>query len=612
MFRRTAFALSLCAALLSAQGRRGQQQPAGDPDGIDNGLRGGGVQTMKQLVRGTEYAATSMMPQATLAAEHVLRSGGNAFDAIVAGQAVLGVVQPNMNGMGSDAVLLVYDAKAKKAWSINAEGTAPKLATIDWYKKNKDGKIPTNDSLLSGTVPGVVDAWYILLSRWGTKTFGELLAPAIEMAEKGMPVTRSFNSPALMKWPSSAATYRPPNGTRWNDNEVFKNPDLARTFRRLVEAEKAAGGNREAGLKAARDRFYKGDIAREMAKFSEENGGLFRYEDFASYTAKVEDPVSTTYRGYTVYKNASSSQGPAELFALNILEGFDLKKMGHNSADYIHTSVEALKLAMADRDTYLGDMDFIKIPYQGLLSKEYAAARRKMIDPAKSSLDFRPGDVQPFMPSWPTDTRPRDVNLRGNADHEGDTSYIATVDHDRNMISFTPSLHSAFGTKVVIAGLGFIFNCRGDYYSLVPGHANALEPGKRPRSTLQGTLVMKDGKPYMVTGSPGADDQVMRTMQTLLNMIDFGMNMQQAIEAARWSTRSFPASPFPHTMYPGDLALESRIPDAVKTELEKRGHKVTMRGPWSLNDSAGIVIDPVTGTVSAAADPRTSALALAW
>jgi gamma-glutamyltranspeptidase/glutathione hydrolase len=613
MFRKSAFALSLCAVLVCAQNRRaGQQQQSADPDGVDNALRGGANQTMKQLVRGTEYAATSMMPQATLAAEHVLRSGGNAFDAVVAGQAVLGVVQPNMNGMGSDAVLLVYDAKAKKVWSINAEGTAPKLATIDWYKKNKDGKIPVNDTLLSGTVPGVVDAWYILLSRWGTKTFSELLAPAIEMAEKGMPVTRAFNSVPLMKWPSSAAVYRPPDGTRWNDNEVFKNPDLASTFRRLIEAEKTAGGNREAGLKAARDRFYKGDIAREMAKFSEENGGLFRYEDFASYTAKVEEPVSTSYRGYTVYKNASSSQGPAELFALNILEGYDLKKMGHNSADYIHTSVEALKLAMADRDTYLGDMDFIKIPYEGLLSKEYAAARRKLIDPAKSSLDFRPGDVTAYMPTWPTDTRPRDVNLRGNADHEGDTSYIATVDHDRNMISFTPSLHSAFGTKVVIAGLGFIFNCRGDYYSLVPGHANALEPGKRPRSTLQGTLVMKDGKPYMVTGSPGADDQIMRTMQTLLNMIDFGMNMQQAIEAARWSTRSFPASPFPHTMYPGDLALEGRITDAVKTELEHRGHKVQMRGPWSLNDSAGIVIDPVTGTVSAAADPRTSALALAW
>src|SRR5262249_30967684 len=396
-----------------------------------------------------------------------------------------------------------------------------------------------------------------------------------------------------MKWPSSVAVYRPPDGTRWNDNEVFKNPDLARTFRRLVEAEKSAGGNREAGLKAARDRFYKGDIAREIAKFSEENGGLFRYEDFAGYTAKVEEPVSTTYRGYTVYKNPSASQGPAELLALNILEGYDLKKMGHNSADYIHTSVEALKLAMADRDTYLGDMDFIRIPYNGLLSKDYAAERRKLIDASKASGDFRPGDVTAYAGAdYKPVERPRDVNLRGNADHTGDTSYISVVDRDRNMITFTPSLHSAFGSKVVVGNLGFIFNCRGDYYSLVPGHANALEPGKRPRSTLNGTLVMKDGKPFLITGSPGGDDQCMRTMQTLMNIVDFGMNMQQAIEAPRWSTRSFPASPFPHTMYPNDLLLESRIADAIKDDLVRRGHKVSMRGPWSLNDSAGILIEP--------------------
>ena len=570
-------------------------------------------QTMKQLVRGTDYAAASMMPQATLTAERVLRAGGNAFDAIVAGQAVLGVVQPNMNGLGSDATLLIYDAKAHKVWSVNAEGTAPKLATIEWYKAHKDGKIPTNDTLLSATVPGVVDAWYIMLSRWGTKTFDELLQPAIEIAERGVPMGRTLNSRALLKYPTSAAVYAPPDGQSWKDGDVWKNPDLARTFRRLVEAEQqAASKGRQAALKAARDRFYKGDIAREMAQFSEENGGLFRYEDFAEYTAKLEEPVSTTYRGYTIYKNASATQGPAELFALNILEGYDLKKMGLNSADYIHTSVEAMKLAMADRDTYLGDMDFIQIPYTGLLSKEYAAERRKLIDAAKASLEFRPGDVTPYAGSGYTPANyPRDVDIAGNASHDGDTSYIAVVDRDRNMISFTPSLHSAFGSKIVIGKLGFIFNCRGDYYSLVPGHANALAPGKRPRSTLQGTLVLKDGKPFLVTGSPGADDQCMRTIQTLLNMVDFGMNLQQAIEAPRWSTRSFPASPFPHTMRPGDLLLEGRIPDAVKDELARRGHKVTMRGPWSLNDSAGILVEP-NGTLSAAADPRTSAMALAW
>lgn len=569
-------------------------------------------QTMKTLVRGSDYAVASMAPLATLTAEHILQSGGNAFDAIVGGQAVLGLVQPSANGLGSDAQILIYDARSKKVFSLNAEGTAPKLATIDWYRTHEGNKIPTNDSLLSGTVPGLVDAWYILLSRWGTKTFAEVLQPAIELAERGVPMGRSLNSMSLQKYPTTARLYAP-NGKVWTDGELWKNPDLARTFRRLVAAEKEASPQgREAGLKAARDLFYKGSIAREMAAFSEENGGLFRYEDFANYSAELEEPVSVTYRGYTVYKNASATQGPAELIALKLLEAYDLKGMGLNSADYIHTSAEAMKLAMADRDTYMGDTDFIKVPWKGLLSSDYAAQRRKLIDPAVASVDFRPGDVGRFAPGFQVVDRPRDVTTRGNADHTGDTSYIATVDRQRNMVSFTPSLHSAFGTKVVMGNLGFPFNCRGDYFSLVPGHANALEPGKRPRSTLQSTLVLKDGQPFLVTGSPGGDDQCMRTMQTLLNIIEFDMNAQQAIEAPRWATRSFPASPFPHTMYPGDLSLEGRISDSVRSELARRGHKVNMRGPWSMNDSAAIVVDPATGTVSAAADPRSTVMALAW
>jgi len=598
--------LPLVLAVSAAMAQTPRSRPAAD--GGDEEQRPRAGQTMKPIARGTHYAVASMMPQATIAAEHVLAAGGNAFDAIVAGQAVLGIVHPESNGVGSDAVLLIYDAKGKKVWSLNAEGTAPKLATIDWYRKNQAGTIPTNDTLLSATVPGVVDAWYILLSKWGTRTFGELLQPAIELCEGGVPMGPALNNAQIHKYSTGKRLFAPPNGDRWAAGDVWRNPDLARTFRRLIEAEKAAASQgREAGLKAARDRFYKGDIAREMARFSEENGGLFRYEDFANYTAKLEEPVSTTYRGYTVYKNASSSQGPAELFALNILEGYDLKKMGLNSADYIHTEAEAIKLAMADRDTYLGDTDFIMVPYSRLLSKEYAAERRKLIDSAKASLEFRPGNAGDGGLE-----RPRDVNTGGTGDHAGDTSYITTVDRDRNMISFTPSLHSSFGSKIVMGGLGFILNCRGDYYSLVEGHANALAPGKRPRSTLQGTLVLKDGQPFLVTGTPGGDNQAINTMQTLVNIVDFAMNLQEAIEAPRWTTRSFPASPFPHTMYPGDLSFESRIPATVKGELEKRGHKVEIKAPWSMNSSAGIVVDIQRGTVAAGADPRTSATALAW
>ena len=574
------------------------------------------MQTMRPVVRGTHFAVTSMKPEASMAAEAVLRAGGNAFDAIVAGQAVLGLADYSMNGIGSDAVLLIYDSRDKKVYSLNAEGTAPKLATIDWYKKNQNGKIPVNDSLLSGTVPGVVDAWYIMLDRWGTKTFAELLQPAIEMAENGYPLSdglaRGFNTAKLRKYPSSVKLFNL-DGPPHQGGEVFKNPDVARTLRKLVEAERQnAGKGRHEALKAARDRFYKGDIAQAMAKFSEENGGLFRYEDFANYTAKVETPVSVNYRGYQIYKNPSASQGPAELFALNMLEGYDLKAMGLNSADYIHTCIEVMKLAFSDRDKYLGDMDFIKIPYEGLLSKEYAAERRKLVDPAKASLEYRPGVAEKFMKGMEILDRPVDINYRDRADHTGDTSYIAVVDKDHNMISFTPSLHSSFGTGVVMGDLGFIFNCRGDYYSLVPGHANALEPGKRPRSTLQGTLVMKDGQPLMVLGSPGGDDQCMRTIQTLLNMVDFGMNVQQAIEAPRWATTSFPSSPFPHTMYPGRMSLEERIPEAVRNELIKRGHILSVSGPWSMGSNGAIVLDPKTGVLHAGADPRVDAYALAW
>ena len=570
--------------------------------------------TMRPVIRGRQAAVTSMKPEATDAARRILQAGGNAFDAAVAGQAALAVTDFPSNGVGSDAVILLYDAKARQVVSINAEPRAPKLATIDWYQKNNGGKLPNSDGLLAGGIPGVVDAWYLLLDRWGTMTFEQVLQPAIQLAEEGFPLSERLaraiaGTRKIRQYPSTMRVYMP-SGQPPQAGDILKNVDLARTLRKLVEAEKsAASKGRKEALKAARDRFYKGDIAREMAKFSEENGGLFRYEDFAEYTAKIETPVSIDYRGYRVYKNPSASQGPAELVALNLIEGYDVKKMGLNSPDYIHTSIEAIKLAMADREKYMGDMDFIKIPYDALLSKDYARERRKLIAPERASLELRPGS--PLPKTSDQADRQVHVNLEGESDHEGDTSYLALVDKDRNMVSFEPSLHSGFGTGVVMGQTGLIFNCRGDYYSLVPGEANALEPGKRPRSTLQSTLVMKDGQPFMMTGSPGGDDQVMRTIQTLMNVVDFGMNIQQAIEAPRWSTRSFPASPFPHTMYPGEMSVESRIPDATRQALVARGHKLRVTGPWTQGSNAGIVVG-ANGVLSAGADPRVDAYAWAW
>ena len=363
-------------------------------------------QTMRPVIRGRHAAVASMKAEATEAARRILDAGGNAFDAAVGGQAALAVTDFSLNGMGSDAVLLIYNAKDKKVYSVNAEPRAPKLATIEWYEKNNGGKIPQSDGLLSGGIPGVVDAWYTLLDRWGTMSFEQVLQPAIDLAENGFPLSEYGASyiaetKKILKYPTTVKIYMP-NGRPPKAGEILKNPDLARTLKKLVEAEKAnhSKGRHEA-LKAARDRFYKGDIAKDLAAFSEANGGLFRYEDFAEYTAEVETPVSINYRGYQIYKNPSASQGPTELIALNLLEGYDLKAMGLNSPDYLHTSAEAVKLAMADREKYLGDMDFIKIPYDGLLSKDYARERRKLIDPAKASLELRPGSPEKFADSSP-------------------------------------------------------------------------------------------------------------------------------------------------------------------------------------------------------------------
>src|SRR6266542_1384025 len=267
--------------------------------------------TMRPVVRGRVHAAASMKPEASRAAERILQAGGNAFDAAVAGQAVLGLVDAASNGVGSDAVLLIWDAKARKVVSINAEGTAPRLATIEWYQKNLDGKLPQSDTLLSGTVPGVVDAWFTLLDRWGTMTFAQVLQPAIDVAEQGFVLpeglARSIAGRKLQKYPSSMKLYWP-DGKAPKTGDIFRNPDAARTLRRLLESEHmAASKGRCEALRAARDRFYKGDIAKTMADFSERNGGLFRYEDFTSYTVKVETPVSANYRGYDIYKNPSAS-----------------------------------------------------------------------------------------------------------------------------------------------------------------------------------------------------------------------------------------------------------------------------------------------------------------
>lgn len=572
--------------------------------------------SMKTMKWGTQQAATSRKPEATLAAWEILEKGGNAFDAIVGGQAALAFVDPAMNGLGSDMVANVYQAATGKVWAVNAEGTAPQLATIEWYEQNNDGQIPTSDGLLSGTVPGIVDGWCTILDRWGTMTLEEVLQPALRLAEEGFPIPQSLvnsmKSEKLMKYPSSVALYHPERD--WEAGDLLKNPQAAVTLRKLIAAERAAlkaGRSRSEALRAARDCFYKGDLAKEMAEFSEQNGGLFRYEDFANYTCKIEEPVYLDYRDYRIYTNPSSSQGPTILFWLGLLKGWDLGKMKHNSVEYLHLLNETCKLAYADREL-LSDTDFVKVPYKGLLSEEYFAERRALVDPTKANNDLRMGDPwkyeeqqaalpgafqvaslgDPAEPSWEL--------------HEGDTSGITVTDRWGNVVVMTPSLHSGWGTGVVMGTTGIIFNCRGDYFELNPEHAGRLEPGKRPRSTLMTMLVTKDGKPFLAGGSPGGDDQPQRLIQLFLNVVEFSMSLQDAIEAPRFASSSFPASPFPHTMYPGRVRFEGRIPLETQKALEAMGHKVTFpgAGDWSLGAQHFILWDQEKGVLMAGADPR--------
>ena len=396
----------------------------------------------------------------------------------MAGQAVLGAGRSRVQWRRQRRGHPGLPRKAKTGVSINAEGTAPKLATIDWYNKNNGGKIPNSDGLLSASVPGVIDAWYVLLDRWGTMTLRPGAGAGNRRGRKRLPDWRGLaraiaGSKKIQKYPIERRRCISRMAEAPQPGDIFRNLDSARMLRKLVEAEQAAAA--KAGTRRCR--------RRAIASIKATSPGPWRSSPkrtaafIATRISRRTPPRSkhrcrSNYRGYEVYKNPSSSQGPAELFLLNILEGYDVKKLGHNSPEYIHTSVEALKLAFADREK-LGDTDFVKIPYEGLLSKAYAAERRKLIDPdARFARDpARQSRAVHESRRQRRSHRPVHVNLEGEADHEGDTSYIAVVDKDRNMVSFEPSLHSGFGTGVVMADLGFIFNCRGDYYSLTPGEA---------------------------------------------------------------------------------------------------------------------------------------------
>lgn len=597
--------------------------------------------TFRPVVRGKRGAVAAGSPLSAEAGMRLLQQGGNAVDAGCAAILAASVIEFSHFSFGGEVPILIKPSGAGVS-VINGQGIAPRLATREFFLDrakrgvrekgpvytgtpeyvsiseggSRPGLIPSS-GILPATVPGVLDAVVTALDRFGTKSLGEVMQPAIELAD-GFPIDELRVSyiektrKIFEQWPESARLFLP-GGRVPKPGEIFSQPDLARTLREIVAAErKAASSGRHYALVAARDYFYKGATAKRISDFSEANGGLLRAGDFAAFRAKVEAPAKTSYRGYEVYKTGFFAAGPAMLEMLNVLEGYDLRAMKHNSADYIHTLTEAMKLAFADRDRYYGDPDFVSVPASELLSKDYAAMRRALIDERHASLEQRPGDPINKKPLINNGTHPAlGQSTVPEAERANDTTCVNVIDKDGNLFSATPS--GAWLPAVVAGDTGVLLGQRMQSFLMEEGHPNVLQPGKRPRITLTPTLVLKDGKPFMVLSTPGGDNQDQSLIQVLLNIVEFGMNVQEAVEAPRFQTLHLVSSFDDHRFNPGVLNLEDRIAKQVQDDLTSRGHKIEMQTAWG-NPSAPTVIrfNSDSGVIEAGADPRRGRYAIAW
>ncbi len=580
-----------------------------------------GIRTYRPLVSGVQHVVSSGHYLATAAGFRILEQGGNATDAGVAAGIAINVTLPQWTGFGGVAPIIIHDAASGETVSISGLGRWPKAASIDYFMRNCGGELPLG--VLRTVTPAAADAWITALRLYGTMTFEQVVTPALELADGGFPIPATLQSALARtgdsligdsdgdgRWSSTAAVFFP-GGRRPDIGDILVQKDLARTFRRLIEVERDhAGHGREAALQAARDFFYKGEIAEEMVRFIQEQGGLLSMEDLAEFHAGVDTPPSIDYKGIQVYACGPWCQGPMNLHALKILEGFDLRGMGHNTAAYAHTVLEALKLAFADRDAYYGDPDFVDVPIEGLLSKSYAEERRAAIDAARAAPEMPlSGDPWPHQGMPARNGNPARPDLVAGG-LPADTSYASVVDRWGNAFSATPS--DSFGTSPIIPGLGFIASSRGSQTWLDPQHPSALAPGKRPRLTPNPALAMRDGKPLMPFGTPGGDVQPQSMVQLFLNVFEFGMDVQQAVEAPRFSTWSFPNSFWPHAYHPGLVGVEGRMDSQVVSELSRLGHKVEVWDDFTprMGCLCAVEVDQQRGGLSGGADPRRDGYAM--
>ena len=560
--------------------------------------------TLRPLVMGSRYMASTGHPLATAAAVRILEAGGNAFDAGVAAGLALNVVQPEFTNLGGVAPTILYSAELDEVRTISGLGRWPKSMSPE-IVASWGGVLP--EGVKRSVVPAAADAWLTALEQYGTKTLAEVSAPARSLAADGFPVYEMLNitltaaAAKMATFPTTAAVFLP-NGRPPQVGERLVQADLATTFDLLVEAEEA---NRHLGrsgaIRAARDRFYKGDIAERMVEHVQAGGGYLNLEDLADFQVGHEAPVSTNYRGYDVFACGPWCQGPVVPEVLNILSGYDVNALGHNSAATLHLIVEALDAAFADRERFYGDPDFVDVPIDTLLGDERAAGWRARIDPDRAFGGTPDPDL---------------VSGKPVADFEAsaarDTSYLCIVDQWGNAYSATPS--DGVGTTPLVPGLGFVVSDRGSQSRLDQQHPSPVAPWRRPRLTPSPGLVMKDGKVFAPFGTPGGDVQPQAMVQFLVNLIDFGMDAQAAVEAPRVATYNFPDSFYPHSYAPSLMKAEGRIAPDVIDALRAKGHQVEVWGDFvraagSLN---AIVVDEGAESLNGAADPRRTGYAMGW
>ena len=554
-------------------------------------------------VRGTREMVGAANNFEVEAGFRMLTNGGNAVDAGVAATLAAAVTEQARFGLGGEMPVLIKMA-GKPVVTVNGVGIAPEKATPQYYSTRSPepwetvGRMPPipAQGIRAAITPGAFDGLMLALGSYGTLSFETVVTPAIEYAG-GFPLGEEFsgfihgNQKLLELWPASAKFFLP-GGAPPKVGEIFRAPTLEKTLRELVQVERKARGSRAKKIRAVRDYFYTGKLAQRIADASQASGGLITLADLKKQQADIDEPRFGDYRGYQIAKPGFWTQGPVMIQALHILEGYDLRAMGHNSPQYLHTLIEAVKLAFADRDRYYGDPKFSQIPEQMLLSKDYAAGRRKLIDPDRASMEHRPGSFAPAM------------NLSSGAGAGGasqDTTCVNVVDRAGNVYSATPS--GAWLPSVIAGDTGIPFSTRLQSFVLTAGHPNILAPGKRPRVTLSPTMVLRDGKPYIAMSTPGGDNQDQAMLQVMLNILEFGMNPQQAVEAPRFQTEHFYTSFANHEFSPGRVALENRIPKTIAGKLQEMGHLVDMRGDWS-NASAPAVIQIHDGVLDGGADPR--------